>query len=536
MNFLGLEISIGKKQEQTQSRSSDPRSYYFDGIYGHNYTPVSRVWDGEKTLGELGTPIMNVPDYNVLRIRSYDAYTKSDIVRIITSKYFHWVVGSGLKLQAEPNKVVLESEGITLDFAKFQKIVEARFMIYAKSKQADYLKQKSLHEIALDALQGKVLGGDVLAILRFDSNGPNLQIVSGAHVKSPGMESEYFTKAEELKHKIQHGVETDLKGKPVAYYVCKRDKEDLIETYERIEAIGAKTGKTMAWMISAKKISPDHVRAVPEISQSLEKIAKLDRYTEAAVGKAEQAANISNYIKHDKNSTEEDPYRQMVSAKRLETPVDSEKPYVLGDGLANRITEVTSNQTFNMPIGATIEQFSTDIETDFGVFHGHVFNIISAGLEVPPEVAMQMYNSNYSASRAAINAWGYVVDNLRERIANEIYIPFYKAWLEFEVLRNKIDAPDYIKSINTGNFMALEAYAQCRFTGKNMPHIDPLKEVKAIREALLGNLISREQATENLGYGSWEENFKKKLEEDKLIPEPKVETDNSNSNGKEEQA
>ena len=55
---------------------------------------------------------MNVPDYNVLRIRSYDAYTKSDIVRIITSKYFHWVVGSGLKLQAEPNKVVLESEGI----------------------------------------------------------------------------------------------------------------------------------------------------------------------------------------------------------------------------------------------------------------------------------------------------------------------------------------------------------------------------------------------------------------------------------------
>ena len=72
------------------------------------------------------------------------------------------------------------------------------------------------------------MGGDVLAILRFDSNGPNLQIVSGAHVKSPGMESEYFSKAEELKHKIQHGVETDLKGKPVAYYVCKRDKEDLI--------------------------------------------------------------------------------------------------------------------------------------------------------------------------------------------------------------------------------------------------------------------------------------------------------------------
>jgi capsid protein len=536
MNILGIEINIGKKQEESQSRSVDPRSYYFDGIYGHNYTPIARVWDGEKTLGELGSPIMNVPDYNVLRIRSYDAYTKSDIVRIITSKYFHWVVGSGLKLQAEPNEVVLESEGIALDLAKFQKMVEARFMIYAKSKQADYLKQKSLHEIALDALQGKVLGGDVLAIMRFDDNGPNLQIVSGSHVKSPGLESEYFTKAEDRGNNIKHGVEVDKKGKHVAYYVCKESKDNLLEEFDRIEAIGLKTGKTMAWLISAKKISPDHVRAVPEISQSLEKIAKLDRYTEAAVGKAEQAAKISNFIKHDKSSTGEDPYRQMVAAKRFETTEGSENPYVLGDGLANRITETTSNQTFNMPIGATIEQFSTNIESDFGVFHAHVFNIISAGLEVPPEVAMQMYNSNYSASRAAINAWGYVVDNLREKIANEVYVPFYKAWLEFEIIKNKIDAPDYVKAVNTKNFMALEAYAQCRFTGKNMPHIDPLKEVKAINEALLQNLISREQATENLGYGSWEENFKKKMEEDKLIPEPKVETDKSKGNGKEEQA
>lgn len=535
MNFLGYEISIGKKQNQNITQQ--PSSVYYDAsLYGHKYTPVKRIWDGEKTLGELGTPIKNVPDFDILRIRSYDAYTKSDIVRIITSKYFHWVVGSGLKLQAEPNKVVLESEGISLDLAKFQKMVEARFMIYAKSKQADHLKQKSLHEIALDALQGKVLGGDVLAILRYDDNGPTLQIVSGSHVKSPGIESEFYKEAEKKGNEIKHGVEIDKKGKQVAYYVCKKNKDNLLEEFDRIEAIGSKTGKTMAWLISAKKISPDHVRAVPEISQSLEKIAKLDRYTEAAVGKAEQAANISNYIKHDKNSTGEDPYRDIVKAKRFETQTETINPYVLGDGLANRITEVTSNQTFNMPIGATIEQFSTDIETDFGVFHGHVFNIISAGLEVPPEVAMQMYNSNYSASRAAINAWGYVVDNLRERIANEIYVPFYKAWLEFEVLRNKIDAPDYIKSINTKNFMALEAYAQCRFTGKNMPHIDPLKEVKAISEALLQNLISREQATENLGYGSWEENFKKKMEEDKLIPEEKDETDNSDSNGKEEQA
>ena len=68
--------------------------------------------------------------------------------------------------------------------------------------------------------------------------------------------------------------------------------------------------------------------------------------------------------------------------------------------------------------------------------------------------------------------------------------------------------------------MALEAYFSARFTGKKMPHIDPAKEAKAIR-ILLGDestpLISYEQATEDMGKGSWEENYNKFIEEDKKI-------------------
>lgn len=533
MNILGYEINIEKKQESTPIQ---PKSNYDFGsglYYGQPYSIINKVWDGEKTLGELGTPIRNIPDYQILRIRAYDAYAKADVVKIICSKFFYWVVGSGLKLQVEPNRTVLESEGVSTDYTKFQKLAEARFQVYSNSKESDYLKQKSLHELALDFFQGKFLGGDVLCIMRFDDNGPNVQFVSGEHVQSPGIDTTFLIKAKNRGNRIEHGIELDKKGTHIAYYVCTIGEDDFIGTFERILAKGEYTGKTMAWMISGNKISPDHVRSVPAISQALEKISKLDRYTEAAVGKAEQAAKIANFIEHNKDSTGESVYDSVLAAKRREPVNTSTDVMVLGDGLATRITETTSNQTFNMPIGSTIKSFSTDIESDFNQFHNAVFNIISAGLDVPPEVAMQMYNSNYSASRAAINGWGYVVDIHREKFSNDFYIPFYKAWLEFEILRNKIEAPDFISSVVSGNFMVTESYSQCRFIGKNMPHIDPLKEIKAVREALGINgadpLISREQADEMLGYGNWYDNFMKNQEESKIIPKQVV-VDNNSSN------
>lgn len=504
---------------------------YQDFAYGQSYSVVSKIWDGEKTLGELGVPIKNIPQFDILRVRSYDAYAKSDVVRIITSKFFYWVIGSGLKLQSEPNRVVLESEKVSnIDFSNFQKLVESRFEVYANSKKCDHLGQKNLHELALDFFKGKYLGGDVLCVTRFTDSGPNVQFISGEYIQTPLLGNDLLKQALDKGNRVEHGVELDSSSRHIAYFIKVVKKGGLADDFVRIPAKGEKTGNTVAWLIGGNKISPDHIRSVPALSTALEKIAKLDRYTESAVGKAEQAAKIIHTITHDKNSTGESPYETSVRQKRGESTDSLEDSYVLGDSLANRIARTESGSVYNMPKGATFESFSTDIETNFGEFHSAVFNIISAGLDVPPEVAMQMYNSNYSASRAAINGWGYIVDIHRVCFANDFYIPFFKAWFEFEVLKNKIQAPQYVDAILNGNFMITDSYTQCRFTGKNMPHIDPLKEIKAIRESLgisdSTPLISREQASEMLGYGSWDENYLKFLEEDKKIPIEKKEVVN----------
>lgn len=516
---------FGYKKVNQETPSTPSSVVYHPNIgYGHNYTTIDKVWDGEKTLGELGAPVNNIPNFDQLRIRSYDAYATKDIVKIIASKYFYWTIGSGLKLQSEPNRNVLESEGINNvqeKYSSFQKLVESRFMVYANSKQGDYLKQQNIHEVAMDCYQGTFLGGDTLVIARFDNNGPNIQLISGEHLRNPEFTDSHYVNAEENGNKIEHGIEVDAKGSHVAYYVNTKPKsKSILVVYERIPAIGAKSGKRLAWLVSGKKISPDHLRAVPAMSQSLEKINKLDRYTEASVSKAEQAANVVYALEHKEFSTGEDILRGEINKKRGEATTNEPTAQFLGDGLANRISQTTSGTAYNLPVGAEMKSFDTNIESNFGEFQSAIFDIISASVDMPPEVAMQKYSSNYSASRAAINSFGYIISINRNKFANDFYIPLYKLWLEFQILNNKIDAPGYVE--NRDNFMVTESYSQCRFIGKNMPHIDPLKEIKAVREMLGINdstpLISREQATELLNAGQWDENFMKSLEESKIIP------------------
>lgn len=531
-----FEMSFGK-----DSKANAPKSVVYQGVdemgsVGHRYPILNKYYDGEKTLGELGTVQRIIPDYKRLRLRMYHAYATIDTIKIIASKFFYWTIGSGLKLQVEPERTVLESEGIKNKdevYSKFQKTVEARFMIYANSKVSDYANDKSLHQLALDAYQGEFLGGDMLCIVRYGDNGPNMQVVSGEHVCDP--ELQYVSEAEARGNKIKHGIEIDSKGSHIAYYVLTKEKDD-VDKFERIPAHGEKSKKRLAWMVSGKKISPDHIRSVPQMSQSLEKVNKLDRYTEAVVTKAEQGAKIVHTIEHLEYSTGENPLQRMVAQKRGETVItgdDISNNRTLADGLANRITETTSGMAYNMPNGSTLKSFQSQAEGDYPSFKKAVFEEVSAGSDVPPEVAMQMYNSNYSASRASINSFGYIITINRDKFANDFYVPFYKLWLEYQILTKKISAPGYLENID--NFMVTESYSKCRFTGKNMPHIDPLKEIKAVREMLgisdSSPLISREQAVEMLNAGQWDENFMKNLEEAKIIPVEEVEEEtNSNTN------
>mgnify|MGYP000675217785 CR=1 FL=1 len=488
----------------------------------------SRSWNGEKTPGELGAVTINTPDHVRLRYRSYDAADRIDIIKAITGKFFKYIIGSGLKLQSEPNETVLELEGFTTDFKKFNKTVEARFSVYANSKTSSQNKMMDLHDSANAAFSTAFLGGDCLIVNRATAKGLTVQVIDGEHIKTPYFDTGLIAGVTSRGNFLTHGVEYDKNGEHVGFFVQVKDNKTQFAKFEYIKAKGAKSGRTFAWMLYGSKQRTDHHRGVPVISAILEKVNKLDRYTEAAVGKAEEAANLIMAIQHTADSTGENPFAKAMTKKLTkEGSEETKSSYDLADSVANKVNQTQNKTVLNLPIGAKLESFATDIESSFSDFHTHIFNGICSSVDIPPEVALQLYNSNYSASRAAIGAWQYISDIYRVEFSKNFYKRIYGLWLELEILNNRVEAPGFVVGLSQNNFMVIESYSACRFTGKKMPHIDPLKEVKAAR-AILGEdltpLGSREQVTEDLNLGDWSENYKKNLEETKLIPKSEPET------------
>ena len=507
-------------------KSATPTSGH---LYGEWWPVKSRRWDGEKTLGELGNVIINIPDFKRLRYRSYDAADKIDIIKTITGKFFKYIIGSGLKLQSEPNVSVLKLEGINQDLTDFKKTIEARFNVYANSKNCSQNKMLDLHDLANDSFSTAFLGGDVLVVARVDKNARlSLQVIDGEHIESPVFDQSMMDAVKKRKNFLKHGVEYDANGEHVGFFIKVQDPDQPFGKMQYIPAKGKKSNRVFAWMVYGSKQRPDQVRGIPVIASILEKVNKLDRYTEAAVGKAEEAANLMMAIKHNVDSTGENPFAKAIS-KKINANGDEEQKtsYDLADGLANKINQTTSKTAVNLPVGAELVSFSTDIESKFGEFYTAIFNSLCASVDLPPEVALQQYNSNYSASRAAIGAWQHIVEIERTKFSKNFYKRFYNLWLELEILNNKVEAPGFITALNTNDLMVIEAYSACRFIGKKMPHIDPLKEVKAAR-AILGDevtpLSSYENVVEDLNLGDFNANYEKYLEErSKLKPLPKEE-------------
>lgn len=521
-NFNKIK-EVSEEIQEKENTSIEPSSLEYHGNFSYNPI-VDSIWDGEKTAGELGVVENTMPDYLRLRLRAYDMNLKTDIIKIITGKFFKWIIGTGLKLQAEPNEIVLKLYGINEDLDKFQENAEALFSLYAKSKLGDYNVRQNLHDKANEAYKTSFLGGDCVCIIRFNDVGPNVQVIDGQQLQTP-----IDDKLKGEGNSIKNGIESNKKGEHIAFWisVSKEDSNDLEITHKRVEAYN--DGILVAWIIYGDKHRIDHNRGIPYISSILEKTAKLDRYVEASVSKAEQTANVVYAFQHKTNSTGENILTNSLTSKK---GVSSEKEaYEKSGKTASMLRQSTSGTVLNLTPDSELKSLSSESENNFEGFWRAVFTAICASVDIPPEVALQLFEQNYSSSRAAINGWEHLVEVHRDKFSRNFYDPFYRAWLTWNILNDKIKSPAFLKAKSEKDLIVLEAFYSARFTGKKMPHIDPLKEAKAMR-AMLGSeapLMSHEQAAEALGLGDWKENYKKYLKEDKIIPkEPKLE-ENVNS-------
>jgi capsid protein len=517
------------------------------GTFGHRveaavrtYSGTSRVlfthsYTGEKNLGELGPAREYIPMYQLLRTRSWQAMLESEVVQTIVNRLCTWVIGDGLRLQSEPNREVLKSEGITIDPQAFSKLVEARFQTWAESKESDHSKFDCLNFMEKEAYKNAIIGGDFIFILRLKDGRVTVQIIDGAHVQSPmpGYGDEILAQVLDNGNTIIHGVERNAQGEHVAYHVVKAGT--LFET-ERIPVKGSEAGLTMARLVYGSRHRIDSVRGMPVMSVILESVKKLERYREATVGSAEEQAKIAFTIEHKEGSDGSSPLaKQLARAAGMDPNSDLPKTDD-GQVLADRIAASVNKQVFNLGVNQTLKTMEkSKDQLYFKDFYGVNFEISCACVEVPPNVVAQKYETSFSSARAALKDWEHTLRVKRSDFSRQFKQVIYEFWLEVQILMGKIPNPsamDYINARLSDNFMAVAAFRSARWIGANVPHIDPLKEVEAVRlklgdTAAAMPLITFEQATEELNGGTSDDNmeqFAQELERSKKlgieIPQP----------------
>lgn len=498
-----------------------PSAFIGNNGTGKYRTLFSLSYDGEKNLGEIGPAINYRPDFARLRIRSWQSYLESEVSQTILKKFALWVVGSGLKLQAEPASKVLESENITLDSEEFNNVVESRFGIFSKSKSSDYSNMESLHKKAKQAFLNAIIGGDVLVVLRFIEDQLKVQLIDGAHVQSPFPGDSFFTQVKANGNRIINGVEISKTGEHVAFYVRTSTSK-----IEKIPAKGEESGLTMAFLVYGLKYRLDYYRGMPLISVVLETLKKMERYKEATVGSAEERQKIAYFIEHGVQSTGENPLQKtLAKAFDADAQTDLSIPRdIENNKLADTVAATTNKQVFNMPIDAQIKALDSKNELYFKDFYSINVDLIAAALEIPPEVAMSKYDSNFSASRAALKDWEHVLNVTRANFSSVFYQNIYDFWLETEILKNKIQAPGYLRAMQEKDVTVLDAYRNARFVGASVPHIDPVKEVNAERLKLGDSaksipLTTIEAATERLNSGDSSSNMEQYSKEKRKAKE-----------------
>lgn len=498
--------------------------------YHKPYLIQHEPWDGERHWGELGAPRAYRADFYSLAMRSWQSYYESDITQIIVGKYLLWVVGKGLELNSEPlvDVVLKKYPGFANYRDSFSSEIEDLWWLHANSKESSLSRMQTLNEIAYEAELNAVIGGDVLVLSHYDGKQLKTQLVDGLHVSTP-VSGDWVKEAQDRGNEIRNGVEIDSKGEHIAFYIKGKDLK-----HSRVEALNV-AGRRVAWLLYGNKYRIDDTRGMPLMGVVLEELSKLGRYKDATLASAEENAKIAFSIEHNQDSTGENPLlAQMRAATRSGMPVVPET--ATGDfASAKQIAMTTQKQVFNMEPGSKLVPHKNEAPNNFKDFFTTNFEIVCAALGIPPEVALNKYNSNYSASRMAVKSWEYKFMTDREAFGLNFYKPVYTFWLDISVLKGLIISADYDDAMRSRNTLLLDAFRNCAFIGPGMPHIDPVKEAKA-EEIKLNNLLTtREKSTRDLGDGDWYQNIEnRKREEDKLeqlgLKQEPEQPDNTNGN------
>lgn len=444
---------------------------------------------------------------NTLRARSADAVTSIPIASSAINTSRTNVIGAGLKLSPKPKYQLL---GMTAEEAEeWGRTTKEEFDLWANSKSSDILRKNNWYDQQDIVYQCYMIDGDSFAIFKYREPTPDMpyslriQGVEASRICNPGVQSliggspwSVTIKNPTNGNRIINGVEVDVDGAVVAYWICNKYPYDptnstQIPEWQRVEAFGKLTGQQNILQISHDE-RHEQYRGIPYLAPVLEVMKQVGRYTEAELTAAIIKSFFSLFFEEQNASNGQFPIQQALNQEER-VSIDP-NDFELGSGTLNvlppgyKVTTVDASRSLS-----TYEAFTKQLITQIG-----------ATLEQPYEVLLKAFNSSYSASRAALlQAWAaYKIR--RTWFSRDFCQPTYEAWLSEAIAIGRIKSPGFFNDP-----LKRKAWCNAEWYGPVMGVLDPMKEIQASTLRVQAGVSTREKEAAEMTGTSWDENVER---------------------------
>jgi capsid protein len=445
--------------------------------------------DGSKWQGGFGPTRLLFTDYWSLRNRSVDLfetnlYARGIIRRLVTNE-----INTGLNLEAVPEEVLLGLKEDSL--ADWSENVENRFALWANEPAlCDYAERSTFGALQVAARMEALISGDVLIVNRVDQRTglPKVQLISGSCVQSP------FPGPAGVR--IDHGVERDAQGRHVAYWITQQVAGTIVPQFRRLPAYGEKSGRRLAWLLYGTDKKLDDVRGKPILALVLQSLKEIDRYRDSVQRKAVINSMVAMFL----TKTQDKPGTRSISGGAIRRGTETT---TAGDGTGRsfRIAEQIPGMVFEeLQQGEEPKGFpSTGTDERFGAFEEAVIQAVAWANEIPPEILTLSFNSNYSASQAAINEFKMYLNRVRTDFGDCLCTPIYREWLLAEVAAKRVEARGLLEAFrDPSQYDVFGAWVASDWSGHIKPAVDLSKLVAGYTQAIEQGLMTRARAAREL--------------------------------------
>lgn len=439
-----------------------------------------------------------LPGLSTLRSRSRDMARNTPLAAGAINTNITNVVGSGLKLQARPDRKVL---GLDDEAAEaWEGRAELIWQLWTQAEHADITGEQDFAELQDLALRSVLESGDVLVVRRFVESGllgTRLQLIEADRLTNPRHAMD--------RPGLQGGVEVDEIGRPIAYHIQSPHPGDRFnassaaEDWTRVPVRGSGSGERQAVLLY-RKVRVGQQRGVPYLAPVIDSLKQLDRYSEAEIMAALVGSMFTVFVRTESGDG---------LAPHPDNEADeTDRDYHLGSG-----------SILDLLPGEDVEFANPNRPNQaFDAFVVSILRQVGTALELPLEVLTKHFQSSYSAARSALlEAWKTYTTR-RDWLVRRFCQPTY-AWVVTEAAaRGLIDAPGFFDDP-----VIRAAWLKSSWIGPAKGQIDELKEVKAAKLKVDMGISTLQEECASITGGDWETKHRQREKERRLRSEAGLE-------------